>query len=408
MASAPSWHFQPCLDWLISQGRRLNRPELLTAELATMLRQHGLPLLRMRLSLRTLNPLAVGRAYTWWNGQPDVEVFSPPHSILQSPDYLGSPIEQIQLAGRPFRCRLAKVSHPQQLHDSLQVLRTQGATDYLALPLQFTHDRTPSPWILVSDHPDGFSPEQVAGLTQLAEFLAPIVEVQALQLTTLSLLNTYVGPRTARKLIAGQVQRGDGEEIDAVIWYCDLRNSTAITEMLPAPQLLRLLNRYFELIHQAVTGAGGEVLRFIGDAMLVLFPSDTERSLRAAARAALCAARQAHQAIQAASEELQAEGLPPLRYGLGLDVGRVLYGNVGAPERLDFTILGAAVNRAARIETLTKALEEPLLVSEPLARLLPDDFERLGAYPAAGLAEPLPVYRLRNTGEASRADDQTY
>jgi adenylate cyclase len=385
------WDPAPLIDWLLDEGRFLKHPKLLIAELGNRLKAQGVPLMRMRISMRTLHPQVVGRAYTWWRGKDEVETYSPPHSIIQSSDYLGSPIESVQKNGKPFRCRL-ELEAALPLHGSLQTLREAGATDYVALPMRFNHDDVASPWILTTDAPGGFSDQDLIHFNRIIRVLTPVLEVLALQMTTRSLLDTYLGPRTGRKVFNGQIKRGDGELIEAAIWYSDMRDSTAITEALNHKQLLQLLNDYFEVICDAVTAQGGEVLRFIGDAMLVVFPTEGQRTLKQACKAALAAAQAACTRMQEVNAELETQGLPAIRYGLGLDVGEVIYGNVGARERLDFTVMGSAVNRAARIENLTKEAGCPMLVSEPFSHQLDGTLRCAGEFSVPGVKERLKVF----------------
>nr|WP_246480549.1 adenylate/guanylate cyclase domain-containing protein [Motiliproteus sediminis] len=209
-----------------------------------------------------------------------------------------------------------------------------------------------------------------------------------------SLLNTYLGPRSAQRVRAGQVKRGDSECLQAVVWYSDLRESTALAEALPEAQLLALLNEYFALISDAVTPRGGEILRFVGDALLVIFPIGAERSATQAARDAVAAVGAAECARQRLNHKWQQQGIAEIRYGIGLELGELVYGNVGAPQRLDFTVMGAAVNHAARIETLTKACQLPVLLSDRLAALLPQGCRLVGQFPVPGVERPLTLYTL--------------
>ncbi|MCW8885459.1 MAG: adenylate/guanylate cyclase domain-containing protein, partial [Motiliproteus sp.] len=279
-----------------------------------------------------------------------------------------------------------------QLHPQLQSLAKRGVTDYLVVPISFTFEETLSPWILATDRENGFIDSDIDKFHQVARYLAPLLEVLALHLTTQSLLNTYLGARSGQKVLNGNVTRGDSELIEAVIWYSDMRNSTALAEVLDHDQLLSMLNCYFEIISRCVAEQQGEVLRFIGDALLVVFPGDQYPSLTDAGRAALRASDNVKAEIAHCNQDLEQKGLPIIQYGLGLDVGTVIYGNVGGTERLDFTVMGSAVNRAARIESLTKVTQCPLLVSEQMAKLLENQFCWKGAYPVPGLSDPLTVY----------------
>ncbi|OMH33739.1 adenylate/guanylate cyclase domain-containing protein [Motiliproteus sp. MSK22-1] len=390
-ASLVRWDPRKITEWLMKAGRGITSADQLTAELGRLLVEAGAPVYRIRIGLRTIHPLVVGSAYTWWRDKVDVEAYNPPHGIMESADYIDSPIECVHQTGQPFRRYLEDAS-ADELHSTLATLKASGATDYLAIPLKFVFDDLPTPLIFVTDRLGGFSPQDIESFNQIALFLAPVLEVHSQHMTSHALLETYLGPRTGQKVLSGQIKRGDAELIEAAIWYSDMRDSTAITEVLSHDQLLKLLNRYFEVITKAVTNHGGEVLRFIGDAMLVVFPTDKQRNLIQARKAALAAAKDAHIEIQRINPLLEKEGLPSIRYGLGLDVGEVVYGNVGAPDRLDFTVLGSAVNRAARIENLTKEAGCSLLVSEQFASQLGDTFTWLGDYKVAGVEVPLSVY----------------
>ena len=390
-ASALQWKPEVVTEWLMKAAREITTADQLTAEFGKLLVKAGAPVFRIRIGLRTIHPLVVGSAYTWWRDKPDVESYNPPHGIMESTDYIDSPIECVHQTGKPYQRYLQDAS-PSELHSTLATLKENGATDYLAVPLKFVFDDLPTPLIFVTDRPGGFSPQDIENFNRIALFLAPVLEVHSQYITSTALLGTYLGPRTGKKVLSGQIKRGDAELIEAAIWYSDMRDSTAITEVLSHDQLLKLLNRYFEVITKAVTDHGGEVLRFIGDAMLVVFPTDKQRTLIQARQAALDAAKDAHAEIQRINPILEKEGLPSIRYGLGLDVGKVVYGNVGAPDRLDFTVLGSAVNRAARIENLTKEAGCSLLVSEQFASQLGDAFTWLGDYKVAGVEVPLSVF----------------
>ncbi|MEH6822470.1 MAG: adenylate/guanylate cyclase domain-containing protein [Motiliproteus sp.] len=394
----PDWSPEPIIDWLMSEGRSLKCPQRLTAALSQVLLECGVPLLRMRISMRTLHPLFTGSSYTWWRNESEVEAYSPPHSILQSSDYRGSPIEAVQTSGQRFRCHLADADSA-QLHSSLQTLKQQGACDYLVYPLPQTHNSHLAIWILATDQPAGFTDQDLIQLQRIALFLAPVIEVLALEISARSLLDTYLGHRSGQRVFDGQISRGDGELIEAAIWYSDLRDFTAISEQLKPKQLLDLLNQYFEIISTAVTAQGGEVLRFIGDAMLVIFPSDQNCSLLQARHNVVAAAKAAQQAVELINPQLQAQGLPPIRYGLGLDVGEVIYGNVGAPDRLDFTVMGAVVNRAARLEALTKQTGCPVLATEQFALPLLETFTECGTFAVQGVRQPIRVYSLAKAGK---------
>ena len=272
-------------------------------------------------------------------------------------------------------------------------LASKGATDYLALPLTFS-DGSISNLVVVSDARDGFCDSDISKFTELVSYIAPIFEVLATRMLARTLLDTYVGPRTGRRVISGQIKRGDGEIIHAAIWLSDLRDFTPLTETLEPEELLALLNSYFEAVAAAVTARGGEILSFIGDAVLVVFPVTTSVSPNDACSAAVDAVTDAVDGLAATNMRRTRSNLPTIDFGVGLHLGKVIYGNVGAPDRLDFTVMGPAVNRTARLESLTKQLGSPLLMSGEVARSISQKTVSLGFHDLKGVAEQQEVFAL--------------
>jgi len=207
-----------------------------------------------------------------------------------------------------------------------------------------------------------------------------------------SLLDTYLGKRTGKKVLSGMIKRGDADIINAALWFSDLRDFTQMTENLPEDKLLKILNDYFEYVAAAVTARGGEILRFIGDAMLIVFPIDERVSRQSACKAAIDAARDAQQSLATHNHRRRRHGENEIRFGVGLNVGEVIYGNVGAPDRLDFTVMGPAVNRTARLESLTKTVGENILVSKEFSDIVDCPMKSLGEHMMKGIEQPQPVY----------------
>ncbi|MEM7564521.1 MAG: adenylate/guanylate cyclase domain-containing protein [Pseudomonadota bacterium] len=205
-------------------------------------------------------------------------------------------------------------------------------------------------------------------------------------------MNTYVGQRTSQKVLSGMIKRGDADVIHAALWFSDLRNFTELTESLEATDVLKMLNDYFEFVSAAVTARGGEILRFIGDAMLIVFPIEKNIDQKSACNAALDAALDAQTTIETLNHQRRRHGEPIIEFGVGLNIGEVIYGNVGAPDRLDFTVMGPAVNRTARLESLTKTLGSKILYSEQFANMIDNPSHHLGEHPMKGIAEPQPVF----------------
>ena len=223
-----------------------------------------------------------------------------------------------------------------------------------------------------------------------------------MQASAKELLYTYLGKRTGERVLSGLVKRGDGEKIHAVIWYCDLRGSTSLAESMSLESFLGILNVFFDCMAGAVLDHGGEILRYIGDAALAIFPiGGTSKSLQevcnpteGACERALTAARDAYARIEALNRQRGNRGEPPLRFGLGLHVGEVMYGNIGVPGRLEFTVIGPAANEAARLEALCKKLDQSILISWEFPRCFPDQMRSLGFHRLRGVSTPKEIFEL--------------
>jgi adenylate cyclase len=227
------------------------------------------------------------------------------------------------------------------------------------------------------------------------------MEVHALRRTAKTVLETYLGHLTGERVLNGLIHRGEGEDIHAVLWLCDLRGSTPLADKLPRRAFLELLNDYFECMAGAVLAHRGEVLKFIGDAMLAIFPigSITEHPERCpehmrACTDAIAAAREAMHRMTDLNRQRAERGEPPLRFGIALHLGDVMYGNVGAPGRLDFTVIGPAVNEAARLEAMCKTLARPLVISAEFARVLPESLVSLGVHALRGVRRRHELFTL--------------
>jgi adenylate cyclase len=213
-----------------------------------------------------------------------------------------------------------------------------------------------------------------------------VVEAEMRYRVSAGLLDTYVGQRTGRRVLSGAIRRGMGETIPAVVWFSDLRGFAALAGALSNDALLDLLNAYFEAVGRAVTDAGGEVLKFLGDGMLAIFEIGDIADARAQCLAALDAAAAARDAIAALNRE-RGEA-PEIRWGLALDLGEVYYGNVGTPDRLDFTVIGKAVNLASRLEAIAADIGEPVVASQAFADASGVPMRDLGYHKVKGFEAP--------------------
>lgn len=368
------------LEWLLAaESRDLSVDRFLEA-FASRVREAGIPLCRMTTSVRTLHPEVFVRTVRWVLGA-GVTVVEVPHSIQQTSDYLGSPVEEIHRGSPPFRVRLegtAPLAYPQ-----LEAIRRAGGTDYFILPLPLSSQRL-TYLSVATDRPGGFGDEQLQLLRSLSSAVALRLEVDSAHYATRSLLNVYLGQHAAERVLCGAFQRGTGQELEAAIFFCDMRGFSTFSDSAPMREVVATLDAYFQRLAGPIGQHGGEILKFIGDAVLAIFPVGTDPG--AACGQALSAAREGISAVHALGDELAASGGPRVRAGAAVHRGRVLYGNIGAQQRLDFTVIGPAVNEAARIEALCKELGEPVLVSDEVARLVPADRLRsLGTHVLRGI-----------------------
>ncbi len=381
----------PVVEWLAREGRFLPTISDLSDEICARINLAGLALWRFRIGFRTIHPQLLAMGVLWVEGE-GAKVIHARHGIEQSDDYLGSPIEFVFKNAKPLRSRLTDLDKERD-HSVLHSIARAGGTDYLASPLRFS-DGGVNVLIYATRAADGFKEEDIRELECFADYLAPVIEVFATRQLAVSLLDTYVGRRTSQRVMQGKIRRGDGDKIFAVMWFSDLRDFTALTESLSTSLMLSALNEYFELVAAAVTARGGEILRFVGDAMLIVFPVSEQNELSAACEAALESADDAFSALGALNHRRLRTGLPQLRFGVGLHVGEVIYGNVGAPDRLDFTVMGPAVNRTARLESLTKTVNVPLLLSAEFVRHVDRPVRSVGLHAMKGVGQPQEIFAL--------------
>jgi len=245
-----------------------------------------------------------------------------------------------------------------------------------------------------TDRPSGFSDAEISALEEINPALAAIVEPRAIRRITENLLDTYLGPQAGRRVLAGQIQRAEGERLRAVIMMTDMRGFTALSDRLPGEEVIELLDDYFDAIVTPVKARKGETLKFMGDGVLAIFPAADDDDFSAASVEALEAALEGLECFGVVNKAGRETDQTEIRIGIGLHLGEVIYGNVGAADRLDFTVIGPAVNLASRIEGLTKRLLRPILTSSAFARICPPPLVSLGFHPVRGLFEPEEVFGL--------------
>jgi adenylate cyclase len=378
--------------WLSGAARHLGGPDVLLAGLCERLCALGVPLARASLSHFTLHPLLHARSHRWREGQ-GVTTEVHPHGAQLQPGYTLSPFRALREGGAPRIRRLLVAASRADDFPMLAELRAQGLTDYLALPVCFGDgSRHAISWATAA--PGGFTPAELGVLEGLQPILQLVVELLAQRDMMSVLVDTYLGRDAGQRVLQGQIKRGDGETTSAVICLCDLRGFTTLSDQLPRDALLELLNAYLGTVVGAFHAHGAEVLKFMGDAVLAIFRIEEEA--RVTERCAE-AVRTMHEAVAAAERdnaERRRQGLEPYAFGAALHVGDVMYGNIGAPDRLDFTVIGPAVNLASRIIGQCAALGETVLLSEAFATRYPGAVRDLGAHALKGVAQPVRLFAL--------------
>lgn len=386
------------IDWLLQEGRQATGVESLVDDFCQRLNLIGVPLTRSVLALQLLHPQIRSMIYFWRAGGESVEAVVAPHGAELSAPYLSSPFAALVEDGaQGFRYRLERMTAPWPF-PVLGELRAQGATDYAAMAVLFAGGRR-NAISFATNRPGGFSTADLALLDALLPALGAMLETLALRRLATTVLDTYVGRKSGARILSGDIRRGTGANVRAVLWYCDLRGFTPLADRLPREELIALLNGYFESMGDAVERHGGEILKFIGDAMLAIFPLTDGDEGGEAVLKALDAASDALATMAAQNAERAAWGQPTLRCGIALHVGEVMYGNIGSTERLDFTVIGPAVNLVSRIEGLCGRLERTVLASAAFAAaVVPGSRHQLdpiGPHPVKGLVEPVEVFELR-------------
>jgi adenylate cyclase len=349
----------------------------------------GIPIWRAFCFVGTLHPQIAASAYVW-HDETGAERFTAGHGLEATEQFAVSPIAAVRRTRRTLRRRLEDPACPTDF-PVLADYRKVGGTDYLAVPMPCSDGATNAITFL-TNRPGGFNQEETSGLEKIAQALGVIVELQSSRRITKGLLDTYVGQRTGARVLEGAITRGTGETIGAVIWDCDLRGFTKLTERLARDEIISLLNQYFEIMARAVLSEGGEVLKFVGDGMLAIFELRESKDAAPSCAAALKAARAAVSDMAECNAKRRAAGAPEIHFGLALHLGEVYYGNIGAEDRLDFTVIGPAVNHASRLEKRGSELGRSVVTSASFAAASAEPLESLGFHELRGIAEPQEVF----------------
>jgi adenylate cyclase len=371
---------QRIVDWLLRDGPRITDSTSFLKAFAEQLLANGIEIGRVSTGVPILHPQVFSFSGLWEEGKGASE-----RRNLANADTISrlerSPVKTVYEGGGPVRRDLA--APPE--HDEYAIyadLRKEGFTDYLVVGVPFS-DGSNKVLTLATRRPGGFTAGETAAFMALIPAFGMNLEIQALRRTAQTLLEVYVGRHAGKRVLDGHIKRGMGETIPAVIWVCDLRGFTRLSEDLPSEKLIDLLNGYFGVMCHAIEQHQGEVLKFVGDALLAIFPINSADPVQSC-RQALSAARSAVTSIDALNVERIGE--PAIVYGIALHVGDVMYGNIGGENRLDFTVIGPAVNLATRIEGLCGELRRSILLSEAFVAAAGIATEPLGRFALKGIA----------------------
>jgi adenylate cyclase len=360
-------------DWLLDGAPGVAEPVQIAERLAEGLTREGIPLDRVGVFVRTLHPNVLGRAFFWERGKP-TRVLELTKAVQASPGYRDSPVGFATTQCAEVRWRRGDADRGWQL---LRDLEAEGYADYLCVPLPFT---TGEVHAVSFSTKAGFDEHHVAALRAVARPLARVAEIFALRRVAKNVLETYVGRISGDRVLAGRIFRGDVDTMRAAIWFSDLRSFTAMSSSRAPRDVIDTLNEVFECQVGPIDDNGGEVLKFIGDGLLAIFPTGDSGD-GDACRRALDAAGLAFAAL----EQLNARQGSELRIGLALHLGEVAYGNIGGASRLDFTAIGPAVNLASRLEGIASKLERALVVSAEFAAACGTPCEELGTFELKGI-----------------------
>ncbi len=366
--------------WIIGQGLDGLPETVLLRQFCERCCRAGLPLSRATTFIDTLHPIYEGRGFRWRNDgvaeDPMVE-YGRSDAGEDGAAWLRSPFHHMETSGATaLRRRLGPDDLPG--FPLLERLRGEGQTDYLALLHRFASEGTLggmdcaySHWM--TRHPDGFPPAAEDALRRLFPALALAIKCGALARIAETLVEVYLGRDPGRRVLSGRISRGVPERLHAVLWFSDLRGYTGISDRAPPAEIIPLLNDYADVVISAIHEAGGDVLKLMGDGTLAIFPAaDPAQACLAALRAEADLRRR----LQQLEERRRAEQRPVTQVYLGLHIGEVFYGNIGSADRLDFTVVGPAVNEVSRIASLCRSVDRHLLLSDAFVAATPEPQRR--------------------------------
>jgi adenylate cyclase len=399
---------QKLAQWIVESGLAGESELGLVQQLCVKLVEAGVPITRAIVAVDTLHPVVESRSFAWRDsGDAKAGEYSRYDAANDPQKWLQSPWHHLIESGGTMLRRRLDANYNGGEFPILDDLRDEGITDYVALLSRFGKnariggmDGVVSSW--ATSRPEGFDDSHVATLGALMPTLALAIKSEAFANVTETLVDTYLGRDAGRRVLAGHITRGVAEKINAVLWFSDLEGYTRITDGGAPEQVIPLLNDYADALVSAIHAQGGEVLKFIGDGLLAVFSrGDFEETCRQA----LAAEADARNRVAELNARRSADGLPVTRFYLGLHVGEVFFGNIGSVDRLDFTVVGPAVNETSRIAAMCRSLDQPVLLSSIFANAAPSCRAQLvsvGRYALRGVGRPQELYTLDPDAQPTR------
>jgi adenylate cyclase len=393
----------PLRDWIVEQGLLSVPAEAIFEGVSRRLVEAGVPIMRAYTAMRILHPLYSGFGLIWRAGEPGVTEERYGASPVVSEAWLKSPIRVLAEGGaRELRRRLSGPEVGQEF-PLLEEFRQAGATDYYATRAGFGFDGQYEEsrgivFTWTTSRPSGFAGEDLEFLRALVAPLALSMRVAANRRLSLGLATAYLGQDAGRRILGGEIRRGMAAKISAVLLYGDLRGFTALADSAPKDELMEMLDDYLECMALPVEAFGGQVLKFMGDGMLGTFEIKTGEGAKERGEecvAALRAALERLGRVEVLNQARSAAGKSIMAIDLALHLGDVLYGNVGSPTRLDFTVIGPAVNEVSRLEAMCKSLERNILISRAFKDAMPVDgpaLLSLGRYGLRSVRDPVELF----------------
>lgn len=392
----------PIREWLIDEA--LGSPDIVKIFEALCLRisSVGIPITRARLFWPTLHPLFQAETVSWDVGS-NAFLSQFIHQDDASEDWKKSPLKY--LIDNDLDILRRELTGDNKLVDFelLEGLEEAGYTDFISMRTKLegisfrSRDNNESNGMLVTwatNSKGGFSDNDLIALQKIERRFAVTCKIMIQSRIADNVAKTYLGERAGGSVMKGQIRQGDGQRTNAVIWYTDLRNSTRLAETMPADDYYDLLNSYFNATAQPIIDHGGEILDFIGDAVLGIFPYNNKTQLKSAIQSATAALVASNEIALKLNEERSNAGKLVFNYGIGLNVGEVMFGNIGIPSRLSFSVIGPAVNEAARIENMTKEINAQILAGPAFASIDPQHWNSIGLKCFEGVSELIEIFEF--------------